>query len=30
MRLMGTWDKSLEWMKDTRVYRSYEEFLDDC
>ena len=30
MRLMGTRDKSLEWMKDTRVYRSYEEFLDDC
>lgn len=29
-RLMGTWEKSLEWMKDTRVYRCYEEFLDDC
>lgn len=29
-RLMGTWDESLEWMKNTRVYESFGEFLDDC
>ncbi len=29
-RLMGTWDKSLKWMKDARTYRNYGEFLDDC
>lgn len=29
-RLMGAWEKSREWMKGTRAYEGFEEFLRDC
>lgn len=29
-RLMGTWEKSREWMKGARAYGGFEEFLRDC
>lgn len=28
--LMGTWDLSLNWMRDARIYGSFEGFLEDC
>lgn len=29
-RLMGTWEKSREWMKSARAYGGFEVFLRDC